>query len=283
MSFVFKNKNIKLPLGFICKDINEANQIGQWFLNTQRSCVLKSNFGESGWGLKILKNDQAGHVKRKIGVDKDSIWNDTSIIVEEYIQPDVKASGGSPSIEVYVGEDGPKITYICGQTVDNLGSFGGVSLGKDILDKKTTIKLRRLGIIVGREYWKMGYMGYFDIDAVVAKDTKEIYLIETNTRRTGGTHVYDIAKKLFGTRWEQKNFLISNDRFCYGKKIMAPNVIFDKIEDLLYPIDGSRSGIIATFIDERRPVIGFVIVGKDNKTECLKIYEKLIKLFKIKQ
>ena len=87
----------------------------------------------------------------------------------------------------------------------------------------------------------MGYRGYFDIDVVVAKNSKEIYLIETNTRRTGGTHVYDIAKKLFGTKWEKKNFLISNDQFCYGKKVIAPKIIFDKIKNLLYPMKNSQS------------------------------------------
>ena len=159
-----------------------------------------------------------------------------------------------------------------------ISSFGGVTIGKDILGKKETKELTRLGKIVGKKYWEMGYRGYFDIDVVVEKDTKQIYLIETNARRTGGTHVYDIAKKLFGSGWEQNNFLISNDQFCYGKKVMSPKDIFDKCKDLLYPIDNHKSGIIITLIDEKRPAFGFVVGGR-NKVECLKMYKELIKLF----
>ena len=94
--------------------------------------------------------------------------------------------------------------------------------------------------------------------------------------------MYDIAKKLFGTKWEKKNFLISNDQFCYGKKVIAPKIIFDKIKNLLYPMKNSHSGIIVTIINEGQPFMGVVLVGRD-KVECLEIYKKLIKLFKIKQ
>ncbi|MDP2947894.1 MAG: hypothetical protein Q8N88_07300 [Nanoarchaeota archaeon] len=271
-----KNKNIKLPQGFICKDINEANQVGQWFLNNKRSCIFKSNFGESGWGLKILKKNHAETIEKL--TNKESIWNNMLIIVEEYINPDINLGGGSPSIEVLIRKTGPKVTYICGQIVDDFGSFKGVSLGNDIFDAKTVVQLKRSGMIIGKEYWEMGYRGYFDIDAVISKDKKEIYLIETNTRRTGGTHVYDIARKIFGKKWEKESYLISNDQFCYGKKVLPLNVVFDKIKNLLYPIDGDKAGIIVTIADRHRPLFGFVIVGK-NKNKCLKIYDKLIKLF----
>jgi len=274
-----KDNKIKLPQGFICKDINEANQVGQWFLGSNKSCVLKSNFGESGWGLKILRNNQIGPIERK--TDKDSIWSDTLVIAEEYISANKSVAGGSPSVEIFVDENGPEVTYVCGQIVDRLGSFGGVSLGKDILSNKITKELKRLGEVVGTEYWKMGYRGYFDLDTVVAGSSNDIYLIETNARRTGGTHVYDIAKRLLGPKWEQKGFLISNDQFCYGKKIKSVKVIFDKLNNLLYPMGSHKSGVIVTIVDEKRPIIGFTIAGKD-KNECLNIYDGLSKSLKDK-
>jgi len=268
------DNKINLPQGFICRDIEEADKISKWFLRSGKSCVLKANFGESGWGLKVLRD------RAKIeGEDayRDDIWTNTIIVVEEYINRDTEVAGGSPSVEILVNKEGAQITYICGQTVDSFGSFEGVSLGKNILECKDLAELKRLGLILGKEYWKLGYRGYFDLDTVVEKKSRNIYLIETNTRRTGGTHTYDIAKRLFGSKWEEKSFLISNDQFPYSRKIKTPEAIFDRLDNILYPKKTSGSGVIITIIDAERHMLGFVIVSKD-KSECLKIHTELSNL-----
>lgn len=270
-----KENKINLPFGFICKNKSEAIHAGQWFLTRNKSCVLKSNFGESSWGLKIL-NKKSG--KGYCGIELlDGIWEDTIIVVEEYIETNKLVAGGSPSIEVYVDDKGSIVTYLCGQIFDDLGSFVGVELGRDVIDRQTFQELKYLGEVVGNAYWEFGYRGYFDLDTIISKKKREIYLIETNTRRTGGTHVFDTAKRLLGNNWENERYLISNDQFVYGESIFSPNILIEKIQKIIYPIGNHKTGVILTIIDEKRPVIGYVIIGK-NQVECVKIYDELRKL-----
>ena len=87
----------------------------------------------------------------------------------------------------------------------------------------------------------MGYRGYFDIDVVVAKTLRKFILLRQILDALEEHTCNDIAKKTFWNKMGEKNFLISNDQFCYGKKVIAPKINFDKIKNLLYPMKNSQS------------------------------------------
>ncbi|MFH1392530.1 MAG: hypothetical protein ABIG90_02520 [bacterium] len=134
----------------------------------------------------------------------DSIWDDGLIIVEEYIIAEKGISSGCPSLELFLSEKGPKITYLCDQVVTEEGNFLGVAMGKDALGKKVKNKINRASMLIGKRFWELGYRGFFDIDFVLSKENGTPYIIETNMRRTGGTHMIFSAtgkvyypKKLF--------------------------------------------------------------------------------------
>ena len=46
--------SVCIPQGFVCKNWGQALHMGQKFMEQKRSCVIKSNAGESGWGTLIL-------------------------------------------------------------------------------------------------------------------------------------------------------------------------------------------------------------------------------------
>lgn len=193
-----------IPEGFICRDKKEAVSIAKWFYKNKRSCVLKVNYGESGWGLIIAKRKSFNSIldlekELEKRLNSDLIWNDTLIVVEEFIKPNVKIGGGSPSFEVFVSDSGFKIMYGCGQLLVDQKEFVGVAMGKDFFDANINSKLRKISSAIGKRYWELGYRGFFDIDFVVSLQGKP-HVIETNMRRTGGTHVFDIAKTTFGQK-----------------------------------------------------------------------------------
>ena len=189
-----EHKEIKVPQGFVAQDANEAQTMAEWFYENGQSSILKANFGESGWGIAILKVESYPSLSvfrkqvRTI-LQSDVIWQDTNIVVEQFIEPDTSVAGGSPSTEVFVGEEGISPLYHCGQLINDSGGFLGVEIGKGALSETLARKLTRIGNIIGKWYWELGYRGFFDIDFVVSKDGR-IYVAETNTRRTGGTHTY---------------------------------------------------------------------------------------------
>ena len=100
-------------------------------------------------------------------------------------------------------------------------------------------------------------------------------------RRTGGTHVYDVAKTLFGNNWEKKCFVVSQDNFCYGKRKLNKKQIVDKMKEVLYPIKGAGEGVIISIINKWKPTFGFIIVSKSNK-KAMDIYSKIQNIWAIK-
>ena len=153
-----------------------------------------------------------------------------------------------------------------------------MEIGKDALSEALTRKLTRIGNIIGRWYWELGYRGFFDIDFIISKDGG-IYVVETNTRRTGGTHTYDLARHLFGNGWESETYLLSHDSFRYSKRRMDAEALLQKVKPILYPMMGEKKGIIVTLISEWSPVMGYIVIAS-NPDEGRELQKRLFRLFK---
>ncbi|MDD5343015.1 MAG: hypothetical protein PHW12_01190 [Smithella sp.] len=281
-----KSKNVCAPKSIICRNKIEAIAVAQWFHEKTISFVAKANFGEGGWGTLIFKKDDRGTwnkaiIRMKKELVADSIWDDGLIIIEECIVADRGISIGCPSSELYLSERGPQITYLCDQVVTEEGNFLGVALGRDALNKSVKDKINKASIIVGQKFWELGYRGFFDIDFVLSNENRVPYIIETNMRRTGGTHIFDVANSVFGSDWEEKAFILSRDYFCYGEKILSAKVILEKLKEILFPINNSKNGLIISIINKWQPSLGFIIIGKSS-SEALEMYSRMNKLLNIK-
>ncbi len=139
------------------------------------------------------------------------------------------------------------------------------------------IKIKRIGETIANHYFKLGYRGFFDIDFIVSKD--EIpYPIETNVRRTGGTHVFDVTRKLFGKDWVDKTVVLSADSFCYGKKVLSAQEILNRVSEISFPIKGQKKGVIIAAVNSHEPYFSFVIFAP-TKAESLQIHKKLTSLW----
>jgi len=277
-----ESKYINTPQSIICNDKNEAISVVEYFYKKNISCVIKANFGESGWGTLMIKKENYKSWDRaleKINKEfiKDPIWNDNLILVEEYIMSKGGSSGGCPSSELFLSDEGAQITYICDQIVTNEGKFLGIALGRNLLDKKIKNQVNQASMLVGKRFWELGYRGFFDIDFVLSKRDRVPYIVETNTRRTGGTHVYDTVKTIFGENWEHKCFCISYNRFTYGKEILSVDEILYKLSGVLYPINNKKRGIILTLINRWKPIFGFIAVGI-NRKDSIKLYNNLAEI-----
>ncbi len=279
-----EHREIKVPQGFVAQDATEALTMAEWFYENGQSSILKANFGESGWGIAIFKVESYPSLSafrkqvRKL-LQSDVIWQDTSIVVEQFIEPDASVAGGSPSTEFFVGEEGISLLYHCGQLLNEFGGFLGVEIGKGALSDTLARKLERIGNIIGKWYRELGYRGFFDIDFIVSRDGG-ICVAETNTRRTGGTHTYDLARHLFGNRWENEAYLLSHDSFRYSKRRMVQDkALLQKVKPVLYPMKGEKKGIVVTLISEWSPVMGYIVVAS-NPDEGRELQKRLFGLFK---
>lgn len=167
-------KPAKLPDAFVCTSQEQAIDIVSWFYSRGRPCILKANLGESGWGLKMIMVSQFRSVEHLVAVisetfAKTAIWSRNLILVEEFIEPDTKVAGGSPSVEVLITRKGPKITYVCGQLLGVQGDFLGIEVGRGIVGSAVGRSLSKAAQTIGRRYHDLGYRGFFDVDFVAAR------------------------------------------------------------------------------------------------------------------
>ncbi len=119
---------------------------------------MKSNFGESGWGVKILRKEEYSSLSvfRKAVTNilkQDVIWHNTRIVIEEFVDPDIEVAGGSPSSEMLVTDQGASFTYHCGQVVNEAGVFFGVEIGKGALSPNFSRELLKIVNTIGKRYW----------------------------------------------------------------------------------------------------------------------------------
>lgn len=278
-----QHPEIQIPEGFVAENQRDAISMAKWFYAQGRSIAVKANYGESGWGLMLLKAEEYADASALRGAlertfASDPVWEDMLIVIEELIEPDTEIAGGSPSSELFVNEEQVVITYHCGQLLDEQGGFFGVELGNETLPDSLRNTLDRIAMIIGQRYQALGYRGFFDIDYVVAKNGT-IYVVETNPRRTGGTHVYDLAKHLFGDSWEHDAYFLSHDSFQYSSEPMPVETLLERMRTVFYPIEGQRRGIIITFINPVEPIMGYVAIG-GNADDGRGLQQQLFDLFK---
>ena len=263
------SNEILIPNGFAARSLSEAKSMVEWFYAKKCSSVLKVNFGESGWGTWIIRPEEYGSVagvRKAFGSNTslDPIWKNAILVVEEFIEPDVEVAGGSPSVEFFIADEGVRVTYCCGQLLDAGSQFFGIEMGKGVLSAHIKDALVRIARRVGEHYRLLGYRGFCDIDFVVAKNG-ELYAVETNTRRTGGTHVHDLAKRLFGDSWERDRYFFSHDSFRYGDRVRCPDDLLLRLRPVLFPRGKDRTGIVITSINPSEPIMGFVAIAADRE------------------
>jgi len=283
---LFPRKNLMLPHGFICKTEPDIFKAIFSFLNAGRGFVIKVHNGESGWGVKIVDNDTAQRLKQtKVNewlrelFESDPVWKFAPYVVEEFIPVDKTIGGGFPSGEGHITDQRFIFDYDCGQEVTNEGSFEGVVINAGILPNSASKNIKIAMEMIGKKFYTNGYRGIFDVDFAAGLDGN-LYILESNSRMTGGTHVYNIISYL-GFNGSNA-YVLSNDSFRYNAPVQKPDKILALLSDVIYPINHQKRGLILSFISTGRPVIGIIAVGKNREDvrslihrakDCLSAYK----------
>jgi len=223
--------------GFICVGIEDAAKISAKKYIKEKGVVIKTNKGHSGYGVLIFRNGDLPFnykkTERKILeiLKKDSYWDKFPIIIESLININSSVGGGFPNVEFKITKNGRvDLLYFGGMRVTKEGVFKGMEINEDVISDKVEAQITDTGFYIGEKYAQSGYRGYYDVDFVVGKNNK-IYVTESNVRRTGGTHVYQVAKKLFGEKFIYRTHILSNNSYLLNKKYS-----FKKLINLLKPI-----------------------------------------------
>lgn len=209
--------DLKMPNGMISSGVVDSARIAANKYIREGGVVIKTNKGHSGAGVLIFRPtdlpDKFSECEKEIIniLQKDPYWEKFPIVIESLIVPNPRIGGGFPNAEFFVRPDGEvEFLYYCGMRVDVDGVFGGVEIGEQSLPKRVASRVTDIGYLIGEQYAKDGYVGYYDVD-FIAEKAGEIFVSESNIRVTGGTHVYEAGKELVGKNFTKKVYVLSNN------------------------------------------------------------------------
>jgi hypothetical protein len=262
-----------IPSGFICRDIHETACAVDWFRQQGLSSVVKADRGESGLGHLIFQESEISLDDILLKLRADPYLTTDLIVVDQFIQSEQQLS---PSLELFVPFNGqaPVITYISSQLFSAFGKFAGVLISRELTQASWYPRLAKYGLQIAQRLQKMGYVGHFDIDTIV-DDRGHIYLLEINTRRTGGTYVHEFATLTFGNDYLNKISLLCNTAVkCKG--ITKLENLVESLDDLLFPISGEDRGIVITVTSSlSESEFGCILVAS-NEQELLTLKQEML-------
>jgi len=267
-----KEPDLIMSDGIVVSGIIDASRIAANKYVSENGVVLKTNKGHSGAGILILREGELpiGYepCQKKILeiLQKDAYWSLFPIVIESYITVNSSVGGGFPSVEFQVQKNGHvDFLYYGGMRITKDGVFRGMEINNDVISEQMAVRMMDTGFFIGEQYRTNGYRGYFDVDFVAAKNG-HLYVTESNVRRTGGTHVFATAEKLFGKDFMYLTNILSNNSY---ELPFARIFGFDEILTMLSPIlfdKHTREGLVIiseNLLSYKR--LGYIIFGKTEK------------------
>jgi hypothetical protein len=264
--------DLRMPDGLVCVGIDDAARIAANKYIARDGVVIKTNKGHSGSGVLIFRPGQLPEEYRpcreKIReiLSRDVYWDRFPIVIEDYIAANSAIGGGFPNVEFRVQKSGRvEFLYYCGMRVTPEGSFRGVEINHSVVSDKIEAQMVDTGFFVGEQYAKAGYRGYYDVDFVAGRGG-ELFVTESNVRRTGGTHVYAVANRLFGKEFMYETYTLSCNTYPLAKgKIFTFPSLLDALKPVLFD-KKTREGVV--LVSENMLEMGqmqYIVFGQNKK------------------
>ncbi|WP_205370430.1 hypothetical protein [Thermoleptolyngbya sp. PKUAC-SCTB121] len=262
-----------LPEGYVARSVEEAGVIAHTFLQRGQGCIVKANTGFLGIGHTVFRPEAAPSLDEMQSTLRQNPYYANDLLIVEAQIPSAQAL--SPSAEVVVPAnraEPPYLAAICAQQVLPSGAYAGELVSPSWADASWYADLSAAALEVGKKLQAMGYIGHFDLDGIV-DDAGTLYLLEVNARRTGGTHVYELAQFLLGERRAQTATLLSRTSApCPAVNCWAD--LERAIADLLFPQASGWGVVITNSAGLVRHQIGYAILAA-NQADALALQHAL--------
>ncbi len=272
--------------GLICVQSLDASRIAAQKYVKEDGVVLKTNKGHTGMGVLIfrpgdLPDDYQNCQKAIFNILKQNdYWDKFPIVVESLVNINPAVGGGLPNIEFKIQKSGRiEFLYYCGMRVLPNGTFLGVEINEDIINDRISARIIDTGFFIAEQYASHGYRGYFDVDMVAAKNG-EIYVSESNVRRTGGTHVYQMANSLIGKDFFTDSYILSNNAYEL-KAGVRPSLkqVLDVLSPILFNKKTKEGFVVASANLLTQSTLAYVVFAK-NKKKAMEIENRAFTLLK---
>jgi len=272
--------SVQIPEGFITQNKKELIDAAWWFKQQEQSFVIKYNPGTQGIGIVLIDHNTLPHDKQKCNAHmrsllKDKMWNEPIIIIEKTISANEKNESISPSVEIYINPKGEVLeSYASDQILaSDKRTFRGIYIYPELMIDPAIKKTFNAGIKFGRKLAEYGYRGVFDIDLIRSKNN-EIYAVEANLRRTGGTHLHELCLALLGKQYGSNYHALIEDIVINKNHGLTYEKCRSLFADDLYTHE-KHSGVLFANPDMLSVNIVVIIVIGKTKEQIKKLREKI--------
>ncbi len=270
--------------GLICVNVIDAAKIAARKYLKEDGVVIKTNKGHAGAGVLIFRENELPQEYHACEaailrvLQRDAYWDRFPIVIESLINVNTAVGGGFPNVEFKIRKSGEiEFLYFCGLRVTKNGVFQGVEMNDDVLNDRIEARVVDMGFYVGEQYASEGYRGYYDVDLVAAKNG-EIYVSESNTRRTGGTHVYKTALKLIGKDFMTDSYVFSDNNYKLpGGARPSFTKVLETLKPVLYNKKTKEGVVICSANLLIQGGLAYIVFGKTEK-RSLTIENKMFEL-----
>ncbi len=279
--------DFKMAEGLICMGIEDAAKIAANMYVNEDGVVIKTNKGHSGAGVLIFRPGDLPREYTSCVVTildqftKESYWNKFPIIIEKYIQTNISIGGGFPNVEFKILKNGRiEFLFFGGMRVTKEGVYKGMDIGNDSLSDRIAARIVDTGFYLAENLLKEGFRGHFDVDFIAAKNG-ELYVTESNVRRTGATHVYYSSLALFGKNFMHETYSLSNNLYQITTENINWNFrkLYQALESILFNKSTNEGLVIVGVNLLTQGRFGYIIFGK-TKRRSLEIEAKMEHLLK---
>lgn len=270
-----------MPEGHIVTGIVDTAKIAAKKYINEHGVVLKTNKGHSGAGVLIFRDGdlpstyEACEIAILSALKKDAYWNMFPIVVESFISVNPSIGGGFPNVEFQILKNGHvEFLYYCSMRVSDEGVFKGVEINNEVLSDHVSARIVDTGFFIGEQYRAAGYRGYYDVDFVAARNG-QLYVTESNVRRTGGTHVYELAMRLFGKDFLYSTYILSNNAYKLpDAKSHTTQSLLGALEPIAFDKKKKEGVIVASVNLLAQNEFAYIVFG-ETKRRAYEIEQKM--------
>jgi hypothetical protein len=264
--------NFKMSPGLISFNVRDTAKIAAKMYLDNHGVVLKTNKGHSGAGMLFFRHGELSKDYQKCEQEilqlllKEPYWEKFPVIIEDMIDIDTNVGGGNPNAEFQIHQNGKiELLYYCGMRVTPDGVFIGTEINQKALSKKVKDTILDVGFFIGEQFSKAGYRGYYDADFVATKNG-DLFVTESNVRRTGGTHVYHTAKALFGKEFLTQTYVLSTNLYTLpSKKKRKFSELLRVLQPILFDKKTKEGVVLAAANLLANNQIAYVVFGQTKK------------------
>lgn len=267
---------VRMPRGFSCGSFQEALEVLRWFHSSGTPCVVKAGSGVGGYGNIFIDREKLGWTFHDVmahimaNVEEMPYFASGAAVVEEMVITDHRMQrGGGTSSSAFASAvilPSGEMRMVGGgiDIRDRQCYYVGAEVGKDTLFDSLRDTIEPFMYRIGEAVSLAGYRGHFGINFMISSEGT-LYAIELNARRCGESHVYALAKRLYGDEWEHNCCVLT--RLPY--RIQAcPDVTVSSVLRAFERVNfrSRQNGVLVVptevgWLHQRYPGIGYAIFG----------------------